>query len=57
MSQHRQPYKDLIYRSKNMNQKVNAMFGSLIKIEQLCYKMKIRKLGKMNIHVMQKVVF
>lgn len=36
--------KDLIYRSKNMNQKVNAMFSSLIKIEQLCYKMKIRKL-------------
>ena len=27
-----------------MNQKVNAMYGSLIKIEQLCYRMTIRKL-------------
>lgn len=36
--------KDLIYRSKNMSQKVSAMLTSVKKIEMLCYRMTIRQL-------------
>ena len=39
-----EPLKDLIYRSKNMSQKVSAMLTSVTKIEMLCYRMTIRQL-------------
>jgi len=50
--------KGLIYRTKNMSQKVNTMMSSLTKIEHLCYRMTIRRLefGEENEQMMKEML-